>query len=48
MFSELSRPVGAAIVNENVVPILIGLTQNAFDALGEEVPGVVKRSYDAN
>src|SRR5690242_18786167 len=45
---NFTRAVGAAIVDQRVVPVLIRLAQNALYAFGEIFASVVKRSDDAD
>ena len=42
------RAVGAAIVDDDVVPVLIGLGANALDALRYVLDGVLHRGDDAD
>ena len=45
--SDFPRSIGAAIVYEDIFPILVRLAQNAFDALREVDSGVIEWRYDA-
>src|ERR1700744_5682207 len=45
---DLSRTVGAAIVDDRAVPVLIGLSENTLHTLREELRVVVNGNYDAH
>ncbi len=44
----LRRPVGAAIIDDDIFPVLIGLGYYAFDTLGQIFLAVVNRRQDTN
>ena len=46
--SNWQRPIVAAVVNDDILPIGIGLRQNTFDALGQILLAVVDRRQDTN
>src|SRR5215470_10979844 len=48
MASDLQGPIRAAIVDDGIFPILIGLRQDALNALSKVLLLIVNRSYDAD
>ena len=41
-------PVGAAVVDDDIFPVLIGLGQYALNTLGQKFLAVVNRQYHRN
>src|SRR6266436_6310227 len=45
---NLKSAVRAAIVNDNIIPVLIALSKNALDAIGQEFLAIINGRNDAD
>jgi hypothetical protein len=48
VFCDFDRSVRAAVIYENIFPVVVSLPEYTFDTLGQVVLGIVERSHNAD